>query len=145
MARISRFKLEDDVLEKLFTLFFQVVGKKSSKDEFQKTIVDLLSPVERVMIAKRIAIAYLLLKKIDYLTICETLKVSSATVAKFSLLLEKSEGLIPTFKTLLRNEKITQFLEELFVSLHMSPVVGTDWSSGRRVKNIIERRKARGI
>ena len=65
MTRISKHELTDEVLEKLFTLFFEIVGKKQRKDEFQKVINDLLTPVERIMIAKRIAIVYLLLKSID--------------------------------------------------------------------------------
>lgn len=145
MARISRHKLEDDVLEKLFTLFFQVVGKKGSPGEFQKIIADLLSPVERIMIAKRIAIAYLVMKNIEYPVICRVLKVSSATVAKFRLLLEKSDGLIPTLKTLIRTEKFVQFFEELFISLHLPPTPGSNWSAAMRAKRALEKRKAQGI
>lgn len=145
MARISRFKLEDHILEKLFTLFFEVVGKKGYKEEFQKTIADLLSPVERIMIAKRIAIVYLIMKKIDYATICRNLKVSPSTVAKFRLLMEKSEGVIPTLNSLLRNEKIADFLEEWLIDLHAPGTYGANWSIAWQRKKEFQRRKSQGI
>src|SRR3989344_8936651 len=105
MVRNSRFILSDDLLEKLFDLFFEVVGNKSSKDEFRKIFIDLLTPAERIMLAKRVAIVYLLMKKIEYDNICDRLKVSPTTVAKYSLLMEKSEGIVPTFKQIVKVDK----------------------------------------
>ncbi len=145
MTRISRFKLNDRVLKKLFWLFFEVVGKKKNADEFNKTIYDLLSPVERVMIAKRIAVVYLLMKKIDYKTICNILKVSPSTVAKFNLLMEKSNGIVPSFRIILRDEKITDFLEEIFLSIRGPGVYGTNWSNAWQRKIRYEQKKRTGI
>ncbi|MBI4009089.1 hypothetical protein HY357_02555 [Candidatus Roizmanbacteria bacterium] len=145
MARISRFKLKDHVLEKLFTLFFEVVGKKYSKDEFQKVIRDLLSPVERVMIAKRIAIVYLLLKGIDYKIICDVLKVSSATISRYNLLLEKSDGLVPSFKVIISSDKVKLFLEELFNTLFPPGAYGVNWKTAWQRKFELERKKIEGI
>lgn len=145
MARISKFKLKADILERLFNLFFEIVGKKHNRDEFQKVIKELLSPVERIMIAKRIAIVYLLLKEIDYRIICDVLKVSSATIARYNLILEKSDGLVPSFKKILTNDKIILFLDEFFDALFPPGTYGTNWSSARRRKLNIEREKTQGI
>ncbi len=145
MARISRFRLKADVLEKLFTLFFEVVGKKRNKNEFQKIIKDLLSPVERVMIAKRIAIIYLLLKGINYMVICDVLKVSSATVSRYNLLLERSEGLVPAFKGIIVSDKIALFLGEFLDALIPPGTYGTNWKSAWQRKFDIQREKNQGI
>lgn len=145
MVRNSKFQLKDEVLEKLFGLFFEVVGKKGSKDEFRKTMNDLLSPAERVMISKRIAIIYLLLKGIDYYNICHVLKVSTATVAKFRILMERSEGVIPTFERIIRIEKVGDFLEELFNTLYGPGTPGVDWKAAWRDKIRLERKKEYGI
>jgi len=59
MVRNSRFELSEGLLEKLFDLFFEVVGNQSSKSEFKKIFVDLLTPAERIMLAKRVAIIYI--------------------------------------------------------------------------------------
>jgi len=145
MARISKKRLEKDVHEKLFTLFFEIVGKKNNKQEFIKIIKELLSPVERIMIAKRIAIVYLLLKQIDYTVIEEALKVSSATIARYKFQLEKSDGLVPAFNKILNNDKILLFLDELFDSLFPPGTYGTDWKSAWQVKFRIQREKSQGI
>lgn len=145
MARISRFALREEVLDKLFMLFFQVVGRKDNQNDFQKIIQDLLSPVERIMIAKRITIIYLIMKKIDYVTICDVLKVSPSTVAKFSLLMEKSDGIVPTLKGMVRNEKISIFLEELFLELRRPGTYGVNWRQAWQDKIRFSKKKETGI
>lgn len=145
MTRISKFKLSEEVLEKLFQLFFEVVGKNKNKEEFKNIIVDLLSPVERIMIAKRIAIVYLFLKGIDYFIICNVLKVSPGTVAKFSLLMEKSEGLVPAFKTILMKEKTAQFIEEMLLALRPPGMPGVNWKAAWETKIRLDRKKTYGI
>jgi len=143
--RLSRFKLSEEKLEKLFTLFFEVVGKNRSKEEFRKIITDILSSTERIMVAKRIAIMYLLMKGIDYQTICLVLKVSAATVAKFSLLMERSEGVIPVFNKILRNEKVVDFFEDLFNTFFAPGVPGINWKAAWERKIASDRKKQLGI
>lgn len=145
MARISRIKLKEPVLTKIFDLFFEVVGKNNNKVEFQKVINELLSPVERIMTAKRIAIIYLLLKGIDNRNICSVLKVSSATVSRYNMMLEKSDGIVPAFKSILRNDKILLFLDEFFDALFPPGTYGTNWKSSWQRKSRIRREKSQGI
>lgn len=145
MARISKARLTQKVLTKLFDLFFEVVGKKFDKEEFQKIIRDLLSPVERVMIAKRIAIIYLLLKEIDYRVIGDVLKVSSATISRYNLLMEKSDGLVPSFKNILRNDKILLLIDEFFDALFPPGTYGKNWKAAWQRKFEIQRKKSEGI
>ena len=145
MARISQYLLDEEKLNKLFNLFFEIVGKRDDQEEFNKVIVDLLSPVERVMIAKRVAIVYLLLKKIDHRNICSVLKVSSSTVAKFSLLMEKSLGIVPIFKSLLRNEQFIGFLSDIFDSFFAPGVPSVNWKAAWERKFEKEKLKTYGI
>ena len=145
MARISQQKLDDEVLNKLFVLFFEIVGKKTAESDFISTLKDLLSPNERVMIAKRIAIMYLLLKDKDCLSICEVLKVSPATVYKFRFLMERSEGVVPTFNRILKNEKVTEFLEDIVLTLYSPGTPGINWSNAWSLKNQTKERRRRGI
>src|SRR3989338_208864 len=145
MVRNSRFTLSEDLLEKLFDLFFEIVGNKSSKDEFKKIFIDLLTPAERIMLAKRVAIIYLLLKKIEYYNICDRLKVSPSTVAKFVLLMEKSEGIVPTFKQIVKNDKVKIFLEEIFNNIFAPGKIGVDWKIAWENKINLEKKKTFGI
>lgn len=145
MPQISRFKLNDRVLEKLFDLFFEIVGKKSNKQIFLKIINDLLTPVERVMIAKRIAIFYLLLKGKDYLTICHVLKVSPATVSKFNLLRENSTGLVPAFNKVLLSDDLKLFFDEILNVIMAPGTPHINWSAAWRRRKELERKKEQGM
>lgn len=145
MVRNSRFVLSDDLLEKVFDLFFEVMGNTSSKNEFRKIFFDLLTPAERIMLAKRVAIIYLLMKKIEYYNICDRLKVSSATVSKIALLMEKSEGIVPAFKQIVKIDKVKIFLEEVFNNIFAPGKTGVDWKIAWENKINLEKKKTFGI
>lgn len=145
MTNISRHKLQDRVNDKLYILLFEVVTSNRTKSDFNKVMIDLLSPVERIMISKRIVIVYLLLQNIDCRMICRVLKVSGATVAKFRLLMEKSEGLVPRLKGIVQNERVQLFLMELVSELRPPGSYGVSWSNAWSIKNRIERKKQTGI
>ena len=130
MIRISRFKLDNRAYQKLFDLTFEVIGQKHNKEDFNKILFDLLSPSERIMFAKRIAIIYLLMKDIDYQIICSVLKVSNGTVSKFRLIKEKSIGIIPAIEKILKDEKISLFFLELLNILIPPGTPHTNWQTG---------------
>ncbi len=145
MPPLSHFKIDDEVLEKLFKLFFEVVGKNHQQEQFEEIIKDIFSPVERIMIAKRVAVVYLLMKNIDYLTICQTIKVSSATVSKFNFLMTKSTGVVPALNKILKNEKIEDFFGEIISIVRAPGVPGVNWSQAWRDKITREEKKRKGI
>ncbi len=145
MVQISKYKLKENVLEKLFSLFFEVVAKQKDKQQFEKILIDLFSETERIMIAKRIAVIYLRLKHIDQRTICKVLKISSSTCAKYSRLMEKSDGIVPQFNKMLREETLGNFLIEVFNEIFAPGVYGTNWSASWKRKNEQERKKREGI
>jgi Trp operon repressor len=122
MVNISKRPVDVKKLFKLYQLFFEVVSKAKNKDEFLELIKDLLSPVEQIMVAKRIAIIYLLTKNVDQLAIARYIKVSRATVSKFNLLFfEKKTRLIKIIESMIKKEKIGHFLEDLFADLFIQP------------------------
>ncbi|PIV11207.1 hypothetical protein COS50_01445, partial [Candidatus Roizmanbacteria bacterium CG03_land_8_20_14_0_80_35_26] len=129
MTRISKFPVQDNVLEKLFDLLFEVLGNQEDQEEFSKVIYDLLSPTERIMVAKRVAIVYLLMKKIDYYNISDVLKVTPNTIAKFQAIRKKSKGIVKSLKHIVRNEKIANFFEKLFLEIYRPGVYGVNWKS----------------
>lgn len=145
MTNISRRRLQDRVNDKLFVLLFEVVSGCRSKVEFNAVMIDLLSPVERIMIAKRIVITYLLLQDIDYRMICKVLNVSVTTVAKFKLLMEKSEGLVPRLKQIVRNERLQLFFIDLIAELRPPGRYGVNWNNAWSLKKTIEKKKQTGI
>lgn len=145
MVQMSKYKVKDEVYDKLFDLLFEIVGKRKDKKDFFNIITDIFSQQERLMIAKRTAIIYLLLQHIDYVIICDVLKVSTATVAKFAIMLEKSRALHEVFSPLITNKKIGLFFEEMFRTFVPPGTFGTNESSAWKHKNSIERRKLQGL
>lgn len=146
MARISKFKLRDDVLEKLFSLFFEIIGNQDDKDEFNEIIKGVFSYNERIVFAKRIAIIYLLLKNIDFHNICMALNVSSATVAKFKLLIEnKHDGLINAFDNIIFRDKTREIIDDFFNTIFAPGKYGVNWKVAWKRKLESERKKKFGI
>src|SRR3990167_9221979 len=136
MARVSKYKLRDDVLDKLFGLFFEIIGNQDDKKEFNEIINGVFSYNERIVFAKRIAIIYLLLKNIDFHNICMALNVSSATVAKFKLLIEdKNDGLIKAFDNIIIRDN----------TIFAPGKYGVNWKIAWERKRESERKKQFGI
>ena len=147
MARISRYKLRDDVLDKLSSIFFEIVGNQDDKKEFADIINGIFSYNERIMFAKRIAIIYLLLKNIDFHNICMALNVSSATVAKFKLLIniKHEDGLIRAYQNIILNDKTKEIIDDFFNSIFRPGKYGVDWKVAWERKRESERKKQYGI
>ncbi|PIP63598.1 hypothetical protein CO165_01830 [Candidatus Roizmanbacteria bacterium CG_4_9_14_3_um_filter_33_18] len=122
MVNLSKIQIDDKKLVKVYQLMFEILNEADDKDDFLGIIKDILSPPEQLMVAKRIAIIYLLLKGIDQSTIAKYLKSSRATVAKFSLLFyDKESKLIGIIGELLNRETISNFFEDLFADIFISP------------------------
>ena len=146
MTRISRFPVEDKVLKKLYVIMFIVVSSMDEEEEFTQIINELLSPTEKIMVAKRVAIIYLLMKKIDYLNISSVLKVSSSTIAKFNLMINKRKAITNSLKAIIGSEKLKDFFEKLFIDLQGQPgTYGVDWKSAWQRKIYYEKKKSQGI
>jgi len=145
MVQVSKNKVRNEVLIKIYDLFFRLFLKANNKNKLEKLIEDVLSPTEKIMIAKRIAIIYLLTKQINYSNISNTLKVSLSTISKFNLSLKKYDGIISLINTEIQNEQMMDFFEELVLSVRGPGVPGVHWSSAWKKKNQLELKKIRGI
>jgi len=145
MVQMSRRVIKKEVLEKLFELCFNVIGRKNNKQDFLNTLSDILSPVERLMIAKRIAIMYLVSKNIQHVVIGEVLKVSTATIAKYVFILEKNQGIQKSLTSIVANENIKLFFEEFLNVLSPPGKYGVNWKVAWERKKRISQLKYQGI
>lgn len=106
MPQVSRRPLSRNTEKQIFSIFFQSLAKLSNPDDIQKFLFDLLGPVERTMLAKRLAIAMLLAKGYRYEAIKDMLKVSQETIARVNISLNYSgQGYNIVIKKALRDEK----------------------------------------
>ena len=82
MPHVSRHVPVRKVSDDIFNLFMECVTAKWSTRERRAFFDDLLTPTERIMFSKRLAILYLLAKGYTVRSIQEMLRVSPSTVAR---------------------------------------------------------------
>lgn len=122
MAQISRYEVKERVLDRLQCLFFDVVAKQNSKNNFLAILDELLSPTEKIMLSKRIGIIYLLEKGVALDRICKVLHMSTSTVAQYILRFRHKKSLINQIvKNVIQREKIKGVIEDVFEELFIQP------------------------
>ena len=122
MTRISKRLLSKNILLQLYRLFFEVTRRYRNSIEFFDILDDVLSPTEKIMLTKRVAIIYLLIKEVSYRDICEVLKVSMSTVVSYATVFKKKESkVVLIIKSMLKNEELVNFLEDIFAGLFIQP------------------------
>ncbi len=80
MSMVSRRILNKTLQEYIFSLFIKTIIELKNEPDVNNFLQDLLSPTERVVLVKRLAIAILLVKGYTYDAIDDTLKVSRPTI-----------------------------------------------------------------
>ncbi len=146
MTQVSRIPLRKEVEQRVYEVLMESVAAAKTRGTVEKLLSDLLSPTERLMIAKRLSIALLLLKRYDQRTISRWLKVSLGTVSKVSLVVQNGNGGYQSvIGSLLRKEELKTLLGKIDDALaDMFPPAGQDWHSWkkRRWESKLEEQKA---
>lgn len=81
MVQVSQRRLRPEIEKRVYELFWDSFAKMKNSKEAEEFLSDLLTHTEKIMLAKRLAIAVLLLKGFDYDPIKDILKVSGTTIA----------------------------------------------------------------
>lgn len=129
MPQISRRKLNKDVEKEVFTMFWNSLTKCKTAEDAGSFFSDLLTETEQVMLAKRYAIACLLLRKKTPSQITHILHVSFSTVRSVASWLKNAK---PRTQTILehhlKEEHWSEFIDRIdeIVDL-LPPRYGTDW------------------
>lgn len=114
MSQVSKRTLSKNIEKKLFEIFFKSLAKLSNSSDIEKFLGDLLGPVERTMLAKRLAIALLLAKGYQYETIKDILKVSQETIARVNIALNyQGDGYQMVIQKILRDEKLGEIFNKI--------------------------------
>lgn len=122
MVHLSKKIINENVLMRIYQLFFEVISRSHSRESFLILLDDILTPTEKIMLAKRIGIIYLLIKEVEQITIAEILKVSTSTVSIYSVKFYKKDAkIIQIIKNMLIKEKVLDFMEDIFAGLWIQP------------------------
>ena len=121
MSKLSRRFLDKELENKIFEVFVKTIVDIKTSTEAKNFIDDLLSPTEKIMLMKRLAIAVLLTKGKTYEYIDHTLKVSRATIMTVSLWLKHGKGgYIKAVDDILKaqnRERLIDNIEEILIRL----------------------------
>jgi len=114
MPHISKRKLDKTKEKELIRSFDLVLVKISNEKEMQDFLGSLLTTTERIMLAKRLAIAILLKEGIPQDRISLVLNVTQATVSRMQLFLEaRGQGYNIAFKKLISEKVLAEFKKYL--------------------------------
>ena len=122
MSQVSKYPIAKDIADRIFEIFLKTFVEIKNKEIADQFISDLLTPTEKIMLAKRLAIAFLLEKNYDYRTIQKIIKVSTGTITSVNTVLQHgSEGYKKLVLKIMREEKLIGLLEDAVVKLLSAP------------------------
>jgi|GEM_PF-2360209 len=136
MPQVSKRHISEDKLQRIFSLFFDLILSISNKNEAEKILDELLTSTEKIMIAKRVVCFYLLLKNIPWYQIEETIKLSSSTIAYFKHFLDDSPSIRNYLSNKLKEEKVKHFFEDILVEFLFGMTrKGSNWAQDKKTYN----------
>lgn len=135
MTQVSKRYLEKKIEERILDLFWTSLSSLSTKEKVAVFLDDLLTNTEKLMLSKRLAIAFMLMKGHDYPTINNRLKVSDQTIWNIKInLSNRGKGYKVAIENIMQKErwgKLWQNLDHVFEEL-LPPRYGTNWKEVRR-------------
>lgn len=100
-----------NINNRIFDILYKSIVKVKNKREAEAFVNDLLTPTEKIMIAKRVAIAVLLRKGYGYRPIRKILNVSFPTIASVNVSLKFiGKGYAKVIDKILMEETVEEFL-----------------------------------
>lgn len=136
MPQVSKRHISKDLEQRIFSLLINCIKETKSQVETDSFLIDLFTPTERVMMAKRLAIAVLLLQG-DYTQseISAYLKVSTTTVAKVNGRLKyRGEGIRNILNRVIKKKEFINLLKEIYMELSTMKGKGKNWKRTGKIK-----------
>lgn len=114
MPQISKRPLNKDLENRMNEILWDCLAKTSTKREISLILQDMLTFTERIMVAKRLAIALLLSRGWDQDAISRYLKVSITTIQSIKRLLrQESPGYLKMIERIEKSEGWDKFKLDL--------------------------------
>ena len=125
MVNVIKKGLDEKVLLSIQSQFHKTLLTLKNTKVGSNCLNELLTESEQLLLAKRLAIVFMLEKHIPWVHIQETLKVTPATIAKVKR--SKENGNLKTISTLTRKKETSNaFWKDIEVLMHagIMPVYG---------------------
>lgn len=83
MSQVSKRKLKKEDFERIYDQMIKIFSRTSSKKESGRFLREFFYPTEKIMLAKRLALIFMIIEKIPDRKIAEMLSVSTSTIGRF--------------------------------------------------------------
>lgn len=150
MSQVSKYPVSKQISERIFEILTKSFVKITNSEEADQFISDLLTPTEKVMLSKRLAIAYLLEKNYDYRTIQQIIKVSTGTIASVNIKkFHGSEGYKKLISKIMKEEQLTKLFDNAIIKLLSVPASletkGKTWTFLKRKAEASQRKNKKSF
>lgn len=135
MTQVSKRVLLEKVEKRILDLLWTSLSSLSTRDKIALFLDDLLTPTEKIMLSKRLAIAFMLIKGYDYPSINNRLNVSDQTIWNVKInLANRGKGYKMVIEQIMNKERWEKFWQDLdhFFEQILPPRYGTNWKEARR-------------
>jgi len=143
MPKVSKYKLDKTLENEIMNQFWYSLGLANDSVKAKDFYSDLLSEMEQMMLAKRLATAVLITRGKSPAFIHDSIHLSYSAIASVSSWVKNSKNSTNKLLKQISNEKgweiVIDKIEEILDSTH--PLPGTDWAS--RYEDIYKRKKLR--
>lgn len=143
MAQVSKYPLREDIYQRIISIFLKTLINIREEKEALQFITDFLSPTEKIMLAKRLAIALLLKKGCNYGQIKDILRVSQGTISGVNAFLRYSgKGYHQILDKIISDEKMDEFWDKVEKTiLNSLPDKGKGAAFWRYLKEEVQKKK----
>jgi len=118
MPHISRKRVKKNIFKRMTNEFINTISGLKTRDDISGFLRELLTPTERVMLAKRLAIIMMLKRGYSFRAIEKALKVSPSTSSRFWKM-TKTQPFDVIMKGIKTKEEKKKFWEEIERLLRM--------------------------
>src|SRR3989344_1037615 len=142
MPQISKYPISDAVYSRIFDIFLDTVSDLRGKKKVSDFINSFLTPTEQIMLAKRLAIAFLLAKGYDYRDISTILRVSTGTVSRVAINYKNKQSFSIVVEQMLKKEEIAEFWQDVGkIAADLFSVGGSKSGSWRYLREEIDKKR----
>jgi uncharacterized protein YerC len=146
MVNISRKTLSGEKMTKILRLLYELSGYFQDRDRFYLYIDELFTPKEKIILLKRVALIYLIVKKMDQKSISESLNLSSETVSKFALIYKnRNTEIIKIMQALVAKEKTVDFMSDILTVFFFPSIYSTSHLVRQRYEKMKSEKKRSGF
>jgi uncharacterized protein YerC len=135
MSQVSKYPIQKEVYDEIFDTFLQTIASLKTKNEVLEFFDEFLTPTEKIMFSKRLAVGLLIAGGYNYRDVMDLLKMSTGTVSLVSSFYKYGKGYKKVIDKIKTDKEIIEFLRLIGEKISALGTFGGKGSSSWRVIN----------